>query len=132
MTTTTTTNVDTVRRIYEAFGQGNVEAILSYLREDVEWISHFDPIVPWAGDFSGKVNVPRFFGAIFENVEVLGFQPREFVSAGDTVVSMGSFSCKSKATGKSATSEWVFIWKFLDGKVSSYTQFHDPSIQAIF
>ena len=43
--------------------------LVDQLTDDVRWISHFDPIVPWGGDYSGKQNVPRFFQAINDNAE---------------------------------------------------------------
>lgn len=87
---------------------------------------------PRGGDFSSTARVPLFFQAIDDNVEVLGFEQTESVSEGDTVVSLGTFSCRANTTGKSATTKWVFIWKFRDGRVVSYEQFHDGSIADIF
>src|SRR5207253_864845 len=106
--------------------------IVDKLTDDVQWVSHLDPIVPWAGDFSGKQRVPRFFENIYSSVEVLSFEPQEFVAQGDVVVSIGTFGCRSNATGKSANTRWVFIWKFANGKVSSYEQFHDIAIADAF
>lgn len=127
-----TKNTDTVASIYEAFGQGNIPFILEQLREDVGWICHFDPIVPWGGDRRGKEAVADFFASIDSNVDVLGFEPQEFVTEGDTVVSTGTFSCRGKATGKEVTTRWVFIWKFQDGLIASYEQFHDQAITDVF
>ena len=132
METATSINVETVQKMYEAFGRGDVPTILDHLHEDVRWIIHMDPIVPWSGDFSGKASVPRFFSAIFESVDVLGFEPGQFIVDGDTVVSLGTFTPRGRKSGKTVTTDWVFIWQFRDGKVASYTQYHDPSISQIF
>ena len=78
---------------------------------------------------------PPDFGnqpSIGVNVDVLAFEPGEFVAQGDTVVSMGTFRAKVRATGKTADSPWIFIWKFGGGKVKSYEQFHDPALAAAF
>jgi ketosteroid isomerase-like protein len=125
-------NIQTITKMYEAFGQGNIPYIIDQLTDDVRWVSRFEPIVPWAGDFSGKKEVPRFFQAIGDSVDVTAFNPHEFVAQGDTVVSLGEFGCRVRATGKSALTPWVFIWKFRDGRVSSYEQFHDPAIADAF
>jgi uncharacterized protein len=125
-------NVARIGKIYEAFGRGDVAAIVEQLSDDVRWVTHLEPVVPWAGDFSGKTNVPKFFQAIGNAVEVTAFAPREFVAQGDTVVSLGDFGCKVRATGKAVLTPWVFIWKFREGRVSSYEQFHDPSMAAAF
>jgi ketosteroid isomerase-like protein len=125
-------NVAAITKIYEAFGRGEIPYIIGQLTDDVRWISRFEPIVPWGGDYSGKANVPKFFDAIGQNVDVTAFTPKEFVAQGDTVVSMGEFGCKVRATGKSALTPWVFIWKLRDGRVYSYEQFHDPAVAEAF
>lgn len=124
-------NLDLINGIYDAFGRGDVDHILNQLSDDVAWTTHLEPEVPWAGDFSGKASVPRFFQAIFDSVEVLGFDPTEFHVTGDAVVSLGTFECRAK-NGKSAKTRWSFIWKIDGGKVTSYEQFHDPAITEIF
>lgn len=123
-------NVETIQQIYAAFGRGDIPYILDQLSPAVEWLCHFDPIVPWGGDFSGRVG--DFFSAIDNSVDVLSFEPGEYVSQGDTVVSTGTFGCRAKSTGKSAKTKWVFIWKLAGSKVTSYEQFHDPAIAGIF
>ena len=125
-------NVDTVSKMYDAFGRGDVRYIVDQVTDDVRWISYFDPIVPWGGDFSGKQNVPRFFQAINDNAETTEFTPREFVAQGDTVVSMGDYGFRARATGKSSKNPWVFIWKFRNGKVSSYEQYQAPAAADAF
>jgi ketosteroid isomerase-like protein len=131
-TTLTKTNIDLINEIYAAFGRGDVQAILDRLTDDCLWITHLEECVPWAGDYSGKATVPGFFSAIFDSVDVLGFQPTEFISEGDTVVSLGTFACRSKATGKSTETRWIFVWKVRNGLVCSYEQFHDPRLAQAF
>jgi len=125
-------NVARVVKIYEAFGRGDIPFIVDQLTDDVAWSTHFDPIVPWSGDYDGKAAVPRFFAALAGAGDVTAFQPTEFVAQGDTVVSMGEFGIKVKATGKTSLTRWVFIWKFREGRVCSYEQFHDASIADAF
>ena len=125
-------NVATITKIYEAFGKGDVPYILSQLTDNVRWVVHQDPVVPMAGDWSGKAKVPGFFQAIGDNIDMKSFVPNEFVAQGDTVVSMGSMDCTARKTGKSAHTTWIFVWKLRGGKVSSYEQFHDPALAAAF
>ena len=127
-----TDKINTISAMYAAFGQGDVDGVLAPCTDDVQWTTHLDPIVPWAGKYSGKTDVRRFFAAIFESVDVQAFEPLEWVSEGDTVVSIGRFACRARSTGKSDDSRWVFIWKFRGDAVSSYEQFHDHSIADIF
>ena len=124
--------VQTILDIYAAFGRGDIPAILDQLADDVVWRAYVDPMVSWAGDFSGKARVPAFFDGIFRGVEVEGFEPLETIGQGDTVISTGWFACRGRETGKSARTRWVFVWHFRNGQVSSYEQFHDPAVEAVF
>ena len=68
--------VQAVQRMYQAFGRGDVEAVLAELAEDVEWISVSEtphPLVPWYGRYAGTAEVPRFFKEIGSNVDVTEF-----------------------------------------------------------
>ena len=125
-------NVERVVKMYEAFGRGDVPFIMDQLSDDVQWVTHFDPVVPWSGAYKDKSAVPRFFSAIATAGDVTAFRPTEFVAQGDTVVSLGEFGIKVKATGKTSLTRWVFIWKFREGRVYSYEQFHDASIADAF
>lgn len=125
-------NVQSITKIYDAFGRGDIAYIIDQVTDDVRWVVHVDPVVPWAGDYSTKARVGGFFSALNDAAETTAFNPAEFVAQGDTVVSMGEYGFKARATGKSSMGRWVFVWKLRNGKVSSYEQFHDPSIAEPF
>src|SRR4051794_41749268 len=52
-------NLDTVRGAYEAFGRGDVPAVLAILADDVAWA--VPPPLPQAGDAHGPDEVGAFF-----------------------------------------------------------------------
>ena len=51
-------NVETIQEVYAAFRLGDVAFIVAKLTDDIRWVSHFDSVVPWSGDFSGKERIP--------------------------------------------------------------------------
>jgi hypothetical protein len=132
MTTTEIDNTEQVKKIFEAFGRGDVGYILDQLADDARFVSHLDPVVPWAGDFKGKEEVARFFQALGGSVEVTGHPVNSLVAQGDTVVAMGDVSFQVRETGKAGSSSWVYIFKLADGRVQSYDQFNDASLAAAF
>src|SRR5262245_50700390 len=81
MTTTTHSNAATVGGLYEAFGRGDVEAILSRLSDDVTWDVTEEPWtpheagVPWLLPRRGHAEVAEFFAMVgawdYERFEVL-------------------------------------------------------------
>lgn len=126
-------NVQAVQDIYAAFGRGDIPGIVERLAPDVTWRCHYDPVVPFAGAFDGKANVPKFFERLAAGVETQVFEPQDLVAQGDTVVSIGRYVCKGRASGKVSDGRWVFIWKFRgDGRISSYEQFHTAGIADLF
>lgn len=78
-------NLDTVKAIYEAFGRGDVPAILEKLDENVEWESQV-PVegVPWLQTRHGRDNVVGFFQDLAP-LEITKFEPYEFFESGDKV-----------------------------------------------
>ena len=132
MTSNEIENTERVTRIFEAFGRGDVAYILDQLADDVRFESHLDPIVPWAGEFSGKDNVARFFQALGSSVEVADHPVNALIAQGDTVVAMGDVSFSVRETGKAGSSSWVYIWKLGNGEIQSYDQFNDTGIAEAF
>ena len=125
-------NTERVTKIFEAFGRGDVGYILDQLADEVRFVSHLDPIVPWAGEYSGKHDVARFFEALGGSVEVTDHPVNALVAQGDTVVATGDVSFNVRETGKAGSSKWVYIWKLANGRVHSYEQFNDAGLAEAF
>lgn len=132
MTTPEQENTAQVTKIFEAFGRGDVAYILDQLADDVRFTSHLDPIVPWAGEFSGKEKVASFFRALGGAVEVADHPVKALVAQGDTVVAMGEVRFGVRQTGKAGSSSWVYIWKLANGQVQTYDQFNDAGLAEAF
>jgi ketosteroid isomerase-like protein len=75
-----------VQQGYEAFGRGDIPAVLDLLTDDVEWTMQGPPVIPFAGTFRGREGIAEFFSLLDETVEFEQFEPRKFVAQGDTVV----------------------------------------------
>jgi ketosteroid isomerase-like protein len=125
-------NVRQIEQVFAAFGRGDLPAILAQLTDDVHWISHLESIVPWSGDYSGKANVPKFFGALGGSVDVSAHPVHQLVAQGDTVVALGGVSFRVRSTGKTGQSSWVYVWKLRDGRIYRYDQFNDPGLANAF
>jgi ketosteroid isomerase-like protein len=120
-------NVARVQELYQAFGRGDIEAILEQLADDVEWYDPGPPAVPHAGRYHGRDDVARFFSVASETLEFEDFQPRAFVASGDLVVALGSLRARVKATGRSYDNEWAMAWVWRDGKVASWQIYEDTA-----
>lgn len=117
-------NVDIVRGAYEAFGRGDVPAVLEVLDKDVIWTDMEG--FPTGGTYVGA-------GAILNGVFLpLGtewnkFQanPDEFLESGDHVVALGHYEGTYKTTGKGMRVPFAHVWTLRDGKVVKFVQYTD-------
>lgn len=132
MTTIESVNVEQVGKIFEAFGRGDVEFILDQLADDARFVSHLDARVPWAGEYSGKDEVARYFQAMGSSVEVTGHPINELVAQGNTVIAAGDVSFVVRESGRSGSSKWVYLFKLANGRVQSFDQYNDPGLLAAF
>jgi uncharacterized protein len=109
-------HIDTVQKMYDAFGRGDVPAILEHLADDVQWeygVTSTD--VPWLQPRRGPAEVARFFEAL-SALDFHKFQPKEFLAAGHLVVVLFDLEVTVRATGKRIVEDdEVHIWYFNEG-----------------
>jgi ketosteroid isomerase-like protein len=105
-------NVETIQQVYEAFGRGDVEAILERLADDVAWDQDAPSYgVPIYEPGTGKDHVRRFF-ANLADVDMRRFEPRNFLVGGDQVAVTIDVELDVRATGRSVTALEVHLWTF--------------------
>jgi ketosteroid isomerase-like protein len=113
--------IQTVQRVYEAFGRGDIGFILDQLTDDVDWASCPDShIAPWRGIHRGKAEVPNFFKALGENLEITEFTPLSFAANETDVMVVTRWAATALATGKSIAMDIHHWWRFRDGKIYLY------------
>ena len=114
-------NVKTITSIYEAFGRGDIPAVIDALADDVDWASEAASTdVPWWGPRHGKAEVLAFFEALGTAMEVKEFTPLVIVGDGDDVLSVVCYQATSRAHGSTATMDIHHHWKFRGGKIVRY------------
>ena len=114
-------NLAAVQRIYEAFGRGDVPAILDELADDVAWdVDAPSYGVPIYEPGTGKDHVQRFFGEL-QGLEFHTFQPTNFLVGGDQVAVTIDIDVTVKATGRTARALEIHLWTFGDdGRVTRF------------
>ena len=120
-------NVGLFRMAYDAFGRGDIEALLALLDENVEWITPGPSDVPTAGERRGRQAVGEFFKTLNETFEITKFQTQEFVAEGDRVVVFGTDTAKVKATGKVLDFNWVHYFGVKNDKIVNFREYGDMS-----
>jgi ketosteroid isomerase-like protein len=124
-----TSNLDTAKKGYELFQQGDIPTLVRDLIDDnCTWISPGpEDKLPWAGYFRGKRGIGDFFTRIDQNLEFSEFAPRDMIGQGDTVVVIGTASGRAKTTGKPFKDEWVHVFKLNDGKIVFFQEYTDTA-----
>jgi ketosteroid isomerase-like protein len=125
-------NIQTVKEIYDAFGRGDVEAILERCTDDVDWSADSAiEVAPWHGVKHGKAEVPSFFTGIAETGPVNEFTPLSFAGNddGDVMVFLRYGFTVSK-TGKDVATNLHHYFRLRDGKVAYYRGSEDTALIA--
>jgi ketosteroid isomerase-like protein len=122
-------NVEVLRDLYEAFGRGDIPAVLGAMDPEIEWreaeSNPYEPSgTPWIGPDAIVENLFMKLGAEWE---VFTVQPKEFHDAGETVAVEGRYVGTYKSTGKSLDAQFCHVFKVRDGKVRSFQQFVDTA-----
>ena len=119
-------NVAVVRRLYEAFAEGDVPTVLSLLSPDIEWSEAenfpYADNSPYRGPEAVLTGV---FGRLGTEWDGFGAHPEEYLDAGDTVVVLGRYTGTCVATGKAMNPEMAHIVRVSDGQITSFRQYVD-------
>ncbi|MBK9438114.1 MAG: nuclear transport factor 2 family protein [Chloracidobacterium sp.] len=115
--------------VYEAFGTGNIPAVLGAFDENIAWTEAEGFM--YGGTYVGP-------NAVLENVfmrlgtEWEGFSavPHQVIDGGDSVVGLGTYSGKYLKTGKSMSVPFAHVWTLRDGKIVKFVQYTDTLVIA--
>ena len=116
-----------VQKAYEAFGRGDVPAILELVANDVDWELVGSPELEYAGRRRNRQEVADFFAGVQRLDDIHSFEPREFIEAGEHVTVLGWESTTARETGKKFDSEWVHVFTVKNGKVTRWRGFFNTA-----
>ncbi len=120
-------NLEVVQQLYANFGKGDIPAVLLVLTDDIVWHSPGPKeILPWAGTYRGK-QVEQWFTVLGGALDILKFEPQEFISQGDKVVALGYEQARVKSTGRINENNWAMVWTLRDGKISEHRAYEDTA-----
>ncbi len=103
-------HVDLVRRSYDAFARGDLDAVVADMHDDIEWQQAQG--LPHGGTYRGLAEVRR---NVFDPLDrdwwsEFSAVPDEFLDAGEEVVVLGRYRGVAKETGRRLDVPFVHVW----------------------
>jgi ketosteroid isomerase-like protein len=121
-------NIKIISEVYEAFGRGDVAAILGAVADDVDWAAEASSSgAPWYGVRHGRDEVAKFFEDFGTTMEVEEFTPVSFAANDTDVHSVVRFRAHSRATGKTVAMNLHHFFTMRDGKIAYYRGTEDTA-----
>ena len=125
-----TEHATTLGAIYEAFGRGDVGAILDRLTDDVQWeVGIRDTGLDHLRDRHGKQQVAEFFPALAANLDLTHFEPLGMCIDGDLAAVPVRHAGRIVGGGDVPMTTEVHLWQFApDGRVCEFHHVFDYSV----
>jgi ketosteroid isomerase-like protein len=125
-------NEETVMSVYAAFQRGDVAAIQAMVADNVEWRN--DGVAsrecPWNGNFSGRSNLPGFFKAVGDGLDLPVFDVKATAASGRCVAVNLRIEGSVRPTGRPFHNDVVHFWTFDDsGRIAKYQHFNDTAME---
>jgi len=118
------TNLEVVQRAYEAFGRGDVEAVVAALDQQIEWIEGDVDGLPYAGTHHGvEAVVNNVFAQMPTTYDEFALAPQQWVDGGGTIVMLGEITLRKD--GREATQRVAQVWTMRDGRAVRFESFSD-------
>jgi len=117
--------IETVQRLYQAFGRKDIPAILQMLSEDVTWGEPSNPFNPSGGTRHGHAGFLEWVDIGRQSEDILELLPTKFLVDHDSVAVVGHTKVLVKSTGKVYETDFVHLFTFHAAKVIKFQEFFD-------
>lgn len=116
-------NAALVQQGYSLFSKGDIPGVLNLMSPGVTWELPKLDNVPFTGTFQGVEGVGRFFSALAGALDILKFEPREFIAQGNKVIVLGEGRYRVKEQKEEFDNRWVDVLTVENGRISSFEQY---------
>jgi ketosteroid isomerase-like protein len=122
-------NVRLLKDLYDAFGRGDVPAVLGAMSPEIHWYqAEGNPYRPSGEAWVGPETVLNsLFIRLATEWDAFTVHPKTFYGAGDSVVVELRYTGTYQATGKSMDAQVCHVWDVKDGKLTRFQQYIDTA-----
>ena len=116
-------NLELARGAYDAFGRGDIPAVLGALSEDVEW-NAAPAVLPHGTKARGREAVGEFFQGLGSTWQDFSVDAQDFLASGDRVCVIG----RADGTLNDTKTGYGFVhaWTVRDGELARFDEYVDP------
>jgi ketosteroid isomerase-like protein len=116
---------------YEAFGRGDVAAVIAMNAPDAVWVNYSTAASPLSGEHKGLDGIGALFGLMADNIEITELELAPIAAEGDVVVVEGHQTYTVKRTGKTVAGPVLHIFTFDSaGKVTRFEEWESNAADA--
>jgi len=121
-------NVELVKRVYDAYGRGEIPVVMGSMTHDIAWETVGRPSdFVGLGPRKGLEKVGEFFSAVASVIDYDEFNVQEVYAIDDKVFALGHYAMTGKTTGRKMDSDWIHIFTIRDGKITAFREFTDTA-----
>ena len=126
--TTSDENREVVDEVYAAFLRGDVSAVAARFSEEARVdFEGASTSVPWHLPARSRADLPRFFAAFTQSVDIELFEREATLASNEEVVARVRLRYRVRNTGARVEERQVHWWWLKDGQVQAMTHFEDTA-----
>ncbi len=127
-TATVDANRKVLERILKAYGEGDLERVVSSFDENVSWMVHTLPgHYRFGGPRRGHLGMSEVWAMIATYFTMERYDPLEIVCEGEVCWATNELTVLVRRTGKRVLLRLVNRWEFRDAKVISCDEYFDTA-----
>ena len=120
-----------LQKAYDSFNAGDIEGVLSYFAEDIEFVFSEVPKVSFYRSCRGRDSVAEFFASMGNHQEPKGVvDVQEIIVQGNKAAVFGRASFHVKSTGRDWESSFAHMWTVEGGKLTRMQEYADTAAMA--
>jgi ketosteroid isomerase-like protein len=118
-------NVDVVQGAWDAFGRGDIDAVLEAIAPSAE--TRLPESLPWGGTYAGPDGFRDFLTKLGDSWDQFSATPQKVLGADDNhVVVLAKTKGRTKA-GATIEGKVIWIYQLRDGKIADAESFGDTA-----
>jgi ketosteroid isomerase-like protein len=118
------TNVETVRRYYDALRRRDFDAAVAEWQQDCEWFPDTPRLIE-ATSYRGHDGLRRHFATLADIFESVRIDLSELREIGDRVVALGELRARGRGSGLELDEQLGVVFEMSEGKIARGTSYRD-------